>query len=229
MPAGLPPSKQMQSEESLPALDEQERKAVQTRARERLQARTPGSPNSGRSPLSGSKTPKSSSRVPGYMTPKSGGKSSRRVPQSSRSTMVTNRTSSPTGRYHPDPERRLEIRKSDLHANIDYLAPHGAPDNDRKMKESSWLVSQAFIEGLRYYPSGKTSIDSNDCESTYSGNTHSKKTYIVEQMESDLRARLDIAPPNPDWRDDQLPREWVPEKRPSMVKHMAKVRERLKR
>ena len=32
-----------------------------------------------------------------------------------------------------------------------------------------------------------------------------------------------------EWRDDQLPREWVPEKRPSMVKHMAKVRDRLKR
>lgn len=45
--------------------------------------------------------------------------------------------------------------KADLHANIDYLAPHGAPDNDRKAKESSWLVSQAFIEGLRYYPSGQ--------------------------------------------------------------------------
>ena len=40
-------------------------------------------------------------------------------------------------------------------------------------------------------------------------------------------ARHDYA--NPEWRDDQLPREWVPEKRPSMVKHMAKVRERLKR
>ena len=93
----------------------------------------------------------------------------------------------------------------------------------------TWLVSQAFIEGLRYYPSGKVSIDSNDCEATYSGNTHSKKQFVMEHMETDLRSRLDIAPANPEWRDDQLPREWVPEKRPSMVKHMAKVRERLKR
>ena len=109
---GLPPSKQQQSEESLPALDDEERKAVQTRARERLQARAGGSPN-GLTPKSGSKTPKSgSSRVPGYMTPKSGGKSARKAGnQSSRSTMLTNRTSSPTGRYHPDPERRLDIRK----------------------------------------------------------------------------------------------------------------------
>jgi len=227
---GLPPSKQQQSEESLPALDDEERKAVQTRARERLQARAGGSPN-GLTPKSGSKTPKSgSSRVPGYMTPKSGGKSARKAGnQSSRSTMLTNRTSSPTGRYHPDPERRLDIRKADLHANIDYLAPHGAPDNDRKAKESSWLVSQAFIEGLRYYPTGQQSLDSNDNQATYSGNTHGKQAYAVEHMETDLRSRLEIAPVNAEWRDDQLPREWVPTKSHSMARHMAKVRERLKR
>lgn len=125
---------------------------------------------------------------------------------------------------HPQP-----ASQTDLHANIDYLAPNGAPDNDRKAKESSWLVSQAFIEGLRYYPTGQTAIDSNDCEATYSGNTHSKKSNVFEHMETDLRSRLDIAPADTEWRDDQCPREWVPEKRPSMIKHMAKVRERLKR
>jgi len=162
------------------------------------------------------------------MTPKSTGRS-RKGAQSSRSTALTNRTSSPTGRYHPDPERRLDIRKTDLHANIDYFAPHGAPDNDRKAKESSWLVSQAFIEGLRYYPEGQAALDSNDCAATYSGNTHHKGSNLFEHMETDLRSRLDIAPADAAWRDDQLPREWVPEKRPSMVKHMARVRERLKR
>ena len=106
--------------------------------------------------------------------------------------MLTNRTSSPTGRYHPDPERRLDVRKADILANIDYLAPNGAPDNDRKAKESSWLVSQAFIEGLRYYPSGQQSLDSNDCEATYSGNTHHKKSGVFENLETDLRTRLDI-------------------------------------
>ena len=119
--------------------------------------------------------------------------------------------------------------QADLHANIDYLAPNGAPDNDRKAKESSWLVSQAFIEGLRYYPSGQQSLDSNDCEQTYSGNTHGRRVFNMEHMETDLRARLEIAPRDAEWRDDQLPREWVPEKRPSMARHMAKVRERLKR
>ena len=123
----------------------------------------------------------------------------------------------------------LSLPQTDIHANIDFLAPHGAPDNDRKAKESSWLVSQAFIEGLRYYPQGQAALDSNDCEATYSGNTHHKKQAVFEHMETDLRSRLDIAPADSEWRDDQLPREWVPEKRPSMIKHMSKVRERLKR
>jgi hypothetical protein len=58
-----------------------------------------------------------------------------------------------------------------------------------------------------------------------------KKAYNMEHMETDLRARLEIAPrfDNQEWRDDQLPREWVPDKSPSMKKHMARVRERLKR
>ena len=43
-------------------------------------------------------------------------------------------------------------------------------------------------------------------------------------METDLRSRLDIAPADSEWREDQLPREWVPEKRPSMIKHMSKAR-----
>ena len=230
---GMPPAKQMQSEESLPALDEEERKAVQMRARDRLANRggqmTPGSKGTGRGGSPSKASARSTGRLPGYMTPKSGATSRSGRAKSSRSSALTNRTSSPTGRYHPDVDRRLDIRKADLHANIDYLAPNGAPDNDRKAKESSWLVSQAFIEGLRYYPSGQQALEANDCEQTYSGNTHHKGSGVSEHMETDLRSRLDIAPADTEWRDDQLPREWVPEKRPSMVKHMAKVRERLKR
>ena len=110
------PAKQMQSEESLPALDDEERRAVQTRVRERLHARASPeaiSPatvkSSARTP--GAKTPKSGRNTPGYMTPKSTNRSKRGGAISSRSSALTNRTSSPTGRYHPDPERRLDIRK----------------------------------------------------------------------------------------------------------------------
>lgn len=110
---GLPGAKQQQSEESLPALDEEERKAVLQRSRARLEARqTPGTvtPKSGRA--GSAKTPKSGrSSLPGYMTPKTGGRSSRSGAKSSRSSALTNRTSSPTGRYHPNVERRIEIRK----------------------------------------------------------------------------------------------------------------------
>jgi len=147
----------------------------------------------------------------------------------SRSMMTTVRSSSPTGRYHPDPTRRLELRKADMHVNIDYMAPNGAPDNDRKMKEASWLTGQAFIESLRYYPKGSTAVENHDCEATYSGCTHSARQVVSEHIETDVRMRLGIAPADQEWRDEQCPREWFPEKRPAMIKHMAKVRARLKR
>ena len=234
--AGMPPKKQQQSEEQLPAIDDEERLAVQTRVRARLDGRSSARIDS-RSTTPKSATfhsarsgPKSSSRTPGYMTPKSTNRSSKKGAMSSRSSaMLTNRTSSPTGRYHPDPERKLDIRKADVNANIDYFAPHGAPDNDGKAKESSWLVSQAFIEGLRYYPQGQQALDSNDCAATYSGNTHHKRCHALEHLETDLRSRLDIAPADAEWREDQLPREWVPEKRSSLIKNLMRTRERLKR
>ena len=67
------------------------------------------------------------------------------------------RTTSPTGRGHPNRDRRNDVRKADLHADIDYFATqrdshsggastdpsYVAPNNDLKMKEASWLASQA--------------------------------------------------------------------------------------
>ena len=176
--------------------------------------------------------------------------------------------------------------QADMHVNIDYMAPNGAPDNDRKMKEASWLTGQvrgrpalphasraahlasprvplasrasrlaclsasrasrsltprasrcqrvvfpvqAFIESLRYYPKGTQALENNDCEATYSGCTHSARQVVAEHIETDVRVRLGIAPADQEWRDEQCPREWFPEKRPAMIKHMAKVRARLKR
>ena len=97
-------------------------------------------------------------------------------------------TSSPSTRCHPNPDRRAELRASDMFSNINYFATtrtartastgdpvYGAPDNDRKMKEASWLTGQAFIESLRYYPKGSTALANNDCEATYSGCTHSAR------------------------------------------------------
>ena len=65
-------------------------------------------------------------------------------------------TSSPSCRGHPNPERRSDLRGADMFSNINYMATtrtdglastgdpvFNAPDNDRKMKEASWLSSQA--------------------------------------------------------------------------------------
>ena len=170
---GLPPSKQQQHEEALAPLDDQERRAVQ----KRLQRRHGG----GASHTSRVVVASNRYSDPAFNVSARAGRSargrytSRSAMSTGRSMMTTARSSSPTGRYHPDPTRRLELRKADMHVNIDYMAPNGAPDNDRKMKEASWLTGQAFIESLRYYPKGTTAMENHDCESTYSGCTHSAR------------------------------------------------------
>lgn len=104
----------------------------------------PGSPGSARKQL-----PAQSARSP-FGTP--GSTSRARTPAYVARLSAHEKTHSPSGRFHPDSLRRREIRGVDMHTDIDYYAPHGAPDNDRKMKEQSWLCSQAFIESLRVYP-----------------------------------------------------------------------------
>jgi len=141
------------------------------------------------------------------------GSSSRRSRQSNYTARVSSHTQthSPSGRFHPDATRRREIRQCDITANIDYYAPHGAPDNDRKMKEASWLTSQAFIESLRVYPDPggpKSPIQLPGEEIAFSGNTNSSRRLHREHVETALRRRLSIAPADTDWLPDQLPKEW---------------------
>ena len=62
---------------------------------------------------------------------------------------TSQRTSSPSGRMHPNPVRRAELRKADMFHNIDYYGGIGAPDNDRLVKEASWLSTQSWFESLR--------------------------------------------------------------------------------
>ena len=110
MAEGMPPSKQQQHEEALAPLDDQERRAVQ----KRLMRRNHGS---GQSATTRS-TARDRYNDPAFRSPKAGqgrsargAQSSRSVMTTSRSMMTTARSSSPTGRYHPDPTRRLELRK----------------------------------------------------------------------------------------------------------------------
>ena len=89
-------------------------------------------------------------------------------------------------------------------------AVYGAPDNDRRMKESSWISSQAWFESLRYYPKGQEAAANDDCEATYSGNTHGTKV-PAEHLENDVRNRVGIAAADPGWMPSQLPEPWAPE------------------
>ena len=55
--------------------------------------------------------------------------------------------------------RRAELRRADMFQHIDYYGGFGAPDNDRLTKEGSWLTTQSWFEGLRYYPKGEDADD----------------------------------------------------------------------
>jgi len=137
-------------------------------------------------------------------------------------------TTSPSGRGHPDEHRRNDVRRADMHTNINYYATarhatamsntgdnyYTAPDNDQKMKEASWLTSQAWFESLRHYPSGANAIDS---EAAYSGLTHGGEV-PSEHLETDVRTRLGIAVADPDWRPNQLQEAWAPERSALKVK-----------
>ena len=108
LPEGMPPSKQQQHEEALAPLDDQERRAVQKRLMRRNQG-------SGASHTSRS-TVRDRYNDPAFAKPSArrsarGVYTARSAMSTSRSMMTTARSSSPTGRYHPDPTRRLELRK----------------------------------------------------------------------------------------------------------------------
>ena len=121
-----------------------------------------------------------------------------------------NQTHSPSGRFHPDPVRKREIHGVDMLSNIDYYSPHGAPDNDRKMKEASWLCSQSFIESLRVYPDPRqqSPLVMPGEEIAFSGNTQSARRRHTEHLETALRRRFSIAPVDGTWMPDQLPVQW---------------------
>ena len=167
-------------------------------------ATTPGSQSERKQVASQSARPPTSP----FGTP---GSSRSRVPAYVGRLSAHEKTHSPSGRFHPDPLRRLEIRSADISANIDYYAPHGAPDNDRKMKEASWLCSQAFIETLRVYPDPFESRPIRMPGETvaFDGNTQSARRPHQEHVETAMRRRLSIAPVDGDWMPDQVPVNWT--------------------
>ena len=77
---------------------------------------------------------------------------------------------------------------------------------------STWpqVSSQAWFESLRYYPKGEEAIINDDCEATYSGNTHGGRV-PAEHIQNDVRNRVGIAAADPGWMPGQLPEPWAPE------------------
>jgi len=137
---------------------------------------------------------------------------------------TSQRTSSPSGRMHPNPVRRAELRKADMFHNIDYYGGFGAPDNDRLVKEASWLSTQSWFESLRYYPKGE---DADDDEVAYSGLTHGMAA-PSEHLETDVRTRLGIAKADAEWSPDQLQMQWLPESE-KLLKRLRKSYLKLRR
>mmetsp|Transcript_2967 Transcript_2967/g.7862 ORF Transcript_2967/g.7862 Transcript_2967/m.7862 type:complete len:387 (+) Transcript_2967:66-1226(+) len=138
-------------------------------------------------------------------------------------------TASPTGKYAANAFERAQLRSLDPYSNIDYIAG-SAPDNDRNMKEASWLASQAFVESLRSYPvspvkspprakqsPSKTIVMHDDAGSgatlfsryTFSGNTYPVTAPAQEHIETAVRRRCGIATSDAEWRAAQLPRVWT--------------------
>ena len=80
------------------------------------------------------------------------------------------------------------------------------------MKESSFLTSQAFMESLRYYPdldgAGGSPLPSPTGTARHSGNTTTRAQWAlavpVEHLESDVRMRLGISPPQEEWANWQV-------------------------
>ena len=119
-------------------------------------------------------------------------------------------TSSPSGKQHANPVRRKDIRGADMVSNIDFIsAKPGSTENECKVKEASWVPSQAWFESLRYYPSRDEAIMNDESYNTYSGNTHGARK--PAHIEMNVRTRLGLAPADPEWTPAQLPHVWSPD------------------
>ena len=108
-------------------------------------------------------------------------------------------TGSPSGRLPEDPERRADVRNTDMTMQIDsVMSKPGRTENDCQARRGGWVPQQAFFECLRFYD-----------DEHWSGNTHGEKG-VPMHVETDVRTRLGLAVPDPDWQPLQLQRIWAP-------------------
>jgi hypothetical protein len=131
------------------------------------------------------------------------------------------KTASPSGRNHPDKQRRAELRQADPWTDVSFYASSrsmlsnhyrnnqkiggfergkaAGPDTDNLDSyaaslphSQSWVANQAWLESLRYNP-----------REVRDGNS------AMYHIEAGVRIRVGLAAPQNDWRPSQLPRTWA--------------------
>ena len=161
------------------------------------------------------------------------------------------RTSSPSGRLHPDRQRREDLRIADAWGDVSFFAssrarlakpdvaargpfamgkaagPSGALDefSARLPATQGWIGHQSWLESLRYYGPDE---DTQEPELTgsFTGNTHGKE--VPYHLEAGVRTRVGAARPDPEWMPEQLPKTWAPDFiSPSMQKRLDRTLDRL--
>ena len=88
----------------------------------------------------------------------------------------------------------------------------------RYMSSSGWIPSQAWGESLRYYPKREEAEPFGESWIAFSGKTHTISNVPQTHLEEDVRTRNGVAPPDPEWRSDQLPLTWAPRMVPSHLR-----------
>ena len=146
-------------------------------------------------------------------------------------------TDSPSGRLHPNPARRADLRCADWYCDVSFFASSrerlsrshadgtsltqafrsGAsmgPNADDLERHSarlphtqSWIANQAWLESLRYYPDPATS----SCEQSELTGSFTGNTHGAKtepHVEAGVRTRAGLALPDPQWRPEQLQYRW---------------------
>ena len=142
----------------------------------------------------------------------------------------TSQTASPSGRTHPDRDRRADLRQADPWSDISFYAgsrqrltkpngtsmgmahgfeygmgagPSGAMEefSARLPHSQAWIPNQAWLESLRYNPQ-------MDTLGSFSGKTHGPRA--PNHLEDAVRIRVGAAPSDPEWMPNQLPHVWAP-------------------
>ena len=146
-------------------------------------------------------------------------------------------TDSPSGRFHPNPARRADLRCADWYCDVSFFASSrerlsrshadgtsltqafrgGAsmgPNADDLERHSarlphtqSWIANQAWLESLRYYPDPATS----SCEQSELTGSFTGNTHGAKtepHLEAGVRTRAGLALPDPQWRPEQLQYRW---------------------